>query len=147
MAQQSRASIVYDYTSFLCYFRILSIDCDYEWSDTEYLACATEDRHIWLWNVKVQAVVAGHTAHCDTKEKDAPLPLCFTPDKKVISADKKSLVVYDVLQNTYKSNNEIVRKHVITVFKVSPYNHDLIAAGTQAGLVIIISLQSKSSSL
>lgn len=121
----------------------MSIDCDPDWSDTEYLACALEDRHVWLWNVKLRAVIAGHTAHCSTKEKDAPLPICFTEDKKVISADKKSLVVWDVLQNTYKVNVEIVRKHSITVLKVSPYNQDLIAAGTQAGLVILISLKSK----
>lgn len=124
--------------------RLLSIDCDPNWNDDcEYLACATEDRHIWIWNVKLRAVVMGHTAHCDPKEKDSPLPLCFTPDKLVVSADKKHLVVYDVLQNTYKTNTEIVRKHTITVLKVSPYNKDLIAAGTQAGLVTIISLQSK----
>lgn len=88
-------------------------------------------------------MIAGHAAHCDFKEKEAPLAICFTKDKKVVSVDKKILVVYDVLQNVYKASVEIARKHVITILRASPYDHDVIAAGTQAGLVILISLQSK----
>lgn len=64
-------------------------------------------------------------------------------DKKVVSASKNRIVTYCVASNTFKVNTELTRKHIFTVLKASPYDPNIIAAGTKAGLVVIMSLKSK----
>lgn len=111
-------------------------------------------------------MVFGHTAHIEkvfslfwleeinsiffyfqsgNKDRDRQeiFPLCFTLDKKVLTMAKNRFVTYCVASNTYKISNDVARKHVVTLLRASPYNPDIFAAGTLAGLIMVMSVKSK----
>ncbi|XP_063698982.1 protein rigor mortis [Culicoides brevitarsis] len=130
--------------------KVVGLDCDPDFARTRYVAVSYDDKLVYIWDLDKKAAVFGHSAHVDKaqpqKDRDIfdPIPVCFTLDKKVVSASKNRIVTYCVASNTYKTHTELTRKNHFTVLKASPYNANLISAGTKHGLIVILSLKTMS---
>lgn len=123
-------------------FRILEFDCDPNWTDTTKNFAVIEDNMtLTIWNINDEKRVSGHKAH-DNYKDNSPVGMCYGTNGQIFSIVDGRCIKYCIKSNTY-IKYQLHEKYSVCIMKVSPYDENIIAAGTKRGLVIILDANGK----
>lgn len=89
---------------------------------------------MYVWDLDIGKKVLGHRGHVDAKSVSAAM--CYTNNRQIISIVGAICIRYCVTSNTYMTYN-LSKNHSVTIVKVSPYDENIVAAGTKYGLIIL----------
>lgn len=123
-------------------FRILSFDCDPIWTDTsKHFAIIENNYTLTIWNLNDEKKVSAHKAHGNTKD-NASAALCYNNNGQILSIANTLCIKYCVKSNTY-IKYYLPEKYAVCTMKMSPYDENMLAAGTKRGLVLILDAKGK----
>lgn len=118
-------------------------------SSSKQFAIVAEDLSVQVWDCVLGEAIIGHKAHQHQHEaRDARMnPLItvhmsYICNGNILSIDATDLVIYCVASNTYCRRPTFIspRNHQLTVLRCSPYNENIFALGTTAGIVMVCDL-------
>lgn len=120
-----------------------------ELSSSKHFAIVAEDLSVQVWDCELGEVIIGHKAHQHQHEaRDLRVNpfinvhMSYICNGNILSIDATDLVIYCVASNTYCRRPTFIspRNHQLTVLRCSPYNDNLFALGTTAGIVMVCDL-------
>lgn len=121
------------------------IACDPDWSQTKYFALFDEKNIISVWDLNQKVIVCGHHHHAKAPFDYNGGSMCFLKNRMLLSNTRDVFIKYCIASNTYNSFNisSTFNKNSITVMKQNPYNENILVAGTQNGLLVVINMKAK----
>lgn len=120
---------------FLLKNSILDFDCDPNWTaNTKQFAFIDKECIVHVWDLNAGKRVLGHRGHFGRPSTSSAM--CYTNNRQIISIVGSVCIRYCVTSNTFMTYN-LTKNHAVTIVKVSPYDENIVAAGTKYGLIIL----------
>lgn len=133
--------VLHSHFSRLCAFAI-----DPEWSISKLFAAINADLTVLVCDFATGEVTRGHKGHESEnrqyrmKNQLPQTAIAFLKQKIVLSSVHSNVISYCLESNTFKIFLDFSSGNPITIFKQSPKDTNLVAAGTKNGLILLISV-------
>jgi WD40 repeat protein len=125
--------------SFKCLFsRVFSLSVNPNWSESQYFAVINSDFHVLVYDFNSGEVIKGHKGHEKEQNSIPPTALAFLSQNAILSSINSSVVYFDLPTNSFKFFFNLSSRNPITIFKQSPIDSNLVAAGTKNGLILLL---------
>lgn len=137
---------------------IKSIDCDPDWSQTQHIVTMDRENILAVWDLRQQLITVSCRVHnpnyvrgkrpkryVDDQPRATDGTMCVLRTRRVLSNVNNCFSLWCTVSNTYTTfgvDPLFERDHVV-LMRGSPYDDQLVAVGTQRGLVAIVDLSAK----
>ncbi|CRK87478.1 CLUMA_CG001279, isoform A [Clunio marinus] len=117
---------------------------DPDWVESKCIAVMNADFNVLIYDFASGEAVKGHKGHQNEKHKinshNEDTAIVFLKQKLVLSSVNSNVIKYCFVSNTFKLFLKLSGRNPIIIFKQSPKDSNIVAAGTKNGLILLISV-------